>query len=458
MKLDSLGFIFGLLPISIILYAATPRKFRNYTLFVINAVYYLFIGWQAVAITAAAVAMDYGTAVFLDRVRGRAKLAKLRLPLLVLMAGKNIFGAIYFAVVDQMIPTAANFGFVVYAITATGYLVDVFGEHEKAEKDPIRFALFSTLFCKMYIGPLVRWKDMKDQLAGENGEGRRFLPGDVAEGLSIFLFGTAKKVLITDRLVEFALSLEQVNFETPTILGKWLAVIVFALRIFFELSAYSDMARGLALVFGIKLPRNFYYPYQSVSISDFLHRFNSTVTQFFEHYVYNALIREKGETEEGKAKAGVLSDIINTLLVCLLFSLWFGVNFNYMIWGIYLAVFIILEKYLLQKVLDNIPMLFSRLYAFVVIMLSFIIFASDNMSLFLRSVAAVFNFSTDLSTTKLEYLLSSNFLMLVVAVLFSSSLFSFLMRKLKAKSSVLGRILSLVWVIALTVTTVAFLL
>lgn len=459
MVLDSLSFIFVFLPISIALYAATPRKYRNYTLFVINAAYYLLIGWRAAAITAAAVATDYGAAVFFDAAKGKKALSKLRTPLLVLLATKNIVGAVYFAVVNEITSSAADFGFIVYALTATGYLTDVFYGQEKAERNPVHFALFSTLFCKMHIGPLVRWKEMKEQFGGEDGKGRRFSLDDLGEGLSLFLMGAAKKVLIADRLTEFAVALEQVNFNAPSILGKWIAIIAFALRIFFELSGFSDMARGLALVFGLKIPRNFYYPYQSVSVSDFIHRFNSSVTQFFEHYVYNALIKSSGGKEDGDSpKAGIFSDILNTLLVCLLFSLWFGVNFNYMLWGVYLALFIILEKYLLRRLLDNIPMLFNRVYAFVAIMLSFIIFASNNMDEFWNSVVSVFNFSIETVTTQLKYLLSSNYLMLIVAVLFSSSMFSFLLRQIKSKSAAVGKIISLVWVLALTVVTVAFLL
>jgi len=460
-----LGFLFVFLPLAIIIYAFTPGKYKNISLFVINAVYYLLMGWQITLITAAAAVMDYATALFLDVERGK-KLAKLRMPLLILMTIKNIGGAVVFAVLGEFCSAVGVCMFMVYALTATGYLVDVFAGEEAAERNPIRYFLFSTLFCKMHIGPLVRWKDMKTQLAGTDGRGKRgFSLESAGEGLVLFLYGAAKKVLLADRLAEFAAALEQVNMSAPSVLGRWIAVIIFALRIFFELSGFSDMARGLGMVFGLKLPMNFYYPYQSLSVSDFLYRFNTTVAQFFEHYVYNTLSRKKHDTEtnvpqtetDGRKKT-ILSDILNALLVCLLFGMWFGIDLKYLLWGVYLAVFIVIEKYLIGRFLDNIPKLFARLYSFAAVMCSFVIFSTPDGYGILENAGALLAFSEKGVSTQLLYLLNSNKLLLGAAVLFATSLFSVMARVVGKKTGTVVKLVQLVWSLVLLTITVSFLL
>ncbi len=458
MALYSLGFIFVFLPLAIVLYAFTPGRYRNYALLVINAAFYLFAGWRVAAITAAAALIDYAAALFLDAACGRKRLGALRLPVLLLSSGKNIAGAVLFAVLGELRSELVVGGFLVYALTSTGYLIDVFRREAAAERNPVKFLLFSTLFCKMYIGPLVRYGAMKPQLDGEGGN-RRFSLEDAGEGLTLFLRGAAKKVLLADRLADFQASLAAVNASAPSLLGSWSAVLVFALRIFFELSGFSDMAQGLGLIFGLRLPSNFYYPYQSLSVSDFLYRFNTTVSQFFSHYVYDALSPMSTSAPDGSPKREhVLAEVLNTLLVCLLFGLWFGVKLSCIVWGIYLALFILLEKYLIGKLLDAIPRLFSRCYTFAVVMLSFVIFPAGSARGIIYSLSQTFDFSRDATSTELNYLLSSNWLLLTLSVLFASSLFAMLDRIIKKRAKPVADIISAIFAVALLALTAAFLI
>ena len=443
------------LPIcAVVLYVFTPGRYRNYMLFVINAVYYLLVGWRAAAITAAAAVFDYGIALFIDTSRGKRRISVLRTPAVALAVTKNVAGAVFLKVVAEFDSSLAVSGFVVYALTATGYLLDVFRGDEKAERDPVRFILFSTLFCKMFAGPLVRYGELREQLAGEEGRRRLHLEG-VGEGLVLFLYGAAKKVLLADRLTEFGASLAEVNALTPSLLGSWLRVIVFALRIFFELSGFSDMARGLGLVFGLRLPSNFYYPYQSVSISDFLYRFNTTVTKFFRHYVYD-LIVPKDEDREDKKAVGVVLEVLGTLLVCLLFGMWFGVKLNYIIWGAYLAFFILMERFFLGRLLDAIPRLFRRVYSFVIVMFSFVAFSAPDASGTLTALKELFGFSRRSVPAELTWLLSGNWLQLAVSLLFSTSLFSMIGRMISKKAKPVTQIVSAVLSVALLALIVIF--
>ena len=461
MDFCSLGFIFVFLPLAMICYAFTPGRYRNYTLLLINALYYLFAGWRVAAITAAAAVIDYAVGLFLDAAFGGRLLGRLRAPALALAAVKNIAGAVLFAVLGEIHAVIPAAGLAVYALTATGYLIDVFRREIPAERDPVKFLLFSTLFCKMYAGPLVRYGEMKPQLDGDGGK-RRFVLGDAGEGLTLFLRGAAKKVLLSDRLAEFYASLESVNAAAPSLIGSWLGVLVFALRVFFALSGFSDMAQGLGLVFGLRLPSNFYYPYQSLSVSDFLYRFNTTVSQFFTHYVYDALrpmtSAPSRDAEEAPSGRRVPAEVLNTLLVCLLFGMWFGVRLTYIVWGIYLALFILMEKYVTGKLLDAIPRLFARVYSFAAVMISFILFSAGSLRQAAYNLGMLFDFSRETTSAELNYLVSSNWLLLTLALLFSISLFALAGHTLRRRAKPVADILSAICAVALLALTTAFML
>lgn len=317
----------------------------------------------------------------------------------------------------------------------------------------MKFLLFSTLFCKMYVGPLVRYGEMKNQL-DEQSERRSFLLENAGEGLILFLCGAAKKGLLADQIAEFQVSLEAVNASAPSVLGSWAAIIVFALKIFFELSGFSDMAKGLGLILGFHLPENFYYPYQSLSVSDFLYRFNTTATQFFSHYVYDAL----RPIDTSPKHRQIISEILNTLLVCLMFGMWFGIKLCYVIWGIYLAMFILLEKYLTGKLISAMPKLFARVCTFVVIMLSFSIFSSPSVYGISYNLSMLFNFSQDVISGDFIYLVTTNWLLLVLSVLFASSLPVLLGRKIKKRAKFAYDIISALFAVVLLIIITAFLI
>lgn len=461
MEFCSLGFIFVFLPVAIVGYAFTPGRYRNYALFLINAVYYLMLGWRAAAITLAAALIDYAAALFIASARGRGRTAVLRLPVLIAAAVKNIAGAVLFAVIGELSSIVAVAGFSVYALTATGYLIDVFRSECAAERDPVKYLLFSTFFCKMYIGPLVRYGEIKPQLDGAGGK-RRFSLEETGEGLTLFLRGAAKKVLLADRLTEFQTSLAAVSEAAPSLLGSWLTVLVFALRIFFELSGFSDMAQGLGLIFGLRLPSNFYYPYQSLGVGDFLRRFNTTVSQFFSHYVYDALRPKSASANTDEQKepqhGSVLREMLNTLLVCLLFGMWFGVKLNYIVWGVYLALFIVLEKFVIRKALDAVPRLFVRAYSFMAVLISFVIFSGENLIQSVENIGLMFNFSRNATSPELNYLISGNWLLLTLSVLFSFSLFALFGRILRKRAKPAADIISAIFAVALLVLTAAFMI
>jgi len=202
--------------------------------------------------------------------------------------------------------------------------------------------------------------------------------------------------------------------EEATVLSTWCLVIALAFSVYFTLSGFCDMAKGIAAMFGIKLPANFYYPYQSRSVEDFFNRFNITVNQYFRRTVYRSLQEDKN---------GPAADALNILVIGMLMGLWFGFHVNYLLWGLYLGSFIILEKYLYKKVLQATPTLFCRVYALCVVLSSFTIFAGNSARQSLGFIRDMFGFGgLEAFNEQILYLLSSNWLLLVLCVFFSTSL------------------------------------
>jgi alginate O-acetyltransferase complex protein AlgI len=185
------------------------------------------------------------------------------------------------------------------------------------------------------------------------------------------------------------------------------------------------MARGLGRCFGMDLPKNFYFPFQSPSVSDFLDRFNMTVTAFFRHYVYDVLRNDKNSRPQF---------IVNTILISMLCGIWFGIKMNFIFWGLYIAAFIILEEFFLKKILQNIPHFFARVYTFAVTMFSMVIFSSSDLGSIITSYKAMFGIGAAVVTDSITYIVSQNILLLFGGAFFLISAFSMFIRYLSKKN------------------------
>jgi alginate O-acetyltransferase complex protein AlgI len=202
-------------------------------------------------------------------------------------------------------------------------------------------------------------------------------------------------------------------------------MIVFAMMIFFDLSGFCDMAMGLGRCFGMDLPQNFYFPFQSPSVSDFLDRFNMTITGFFRHYVYDVLRNDKNSRPQF---------IVNTLLITMLCGIWFGIEMNFIIWGLYIAAFIIFEEFFLNRVLKKIPPFFARVYTFVVTMFSMVIFSAKDVDSIFINFKAMFGIDASVITDSVAYIVSQNMLIIFVGAFFLISAFSMFVQYLSKKA------------------------
>ena len=412
MQIYSLIFIFAFLPISVALYYAVPKNFKTALLIVISLLFYAAADGAYVLVLLANTLIDYTAASALNRLKpgGRGAKAVLAAALI-----KNLVLIFVWRGLGGVLLPEAPFGLLVSSVSATGYLIDVYSGKQTYERVPARFLLYCLFYPKLYAGPLSSYDGFIMQAKKVS-----FSLSSTATGASEFIQGLAKRNLLALPLMAMnrELKLLQLAGEISA-LSSWAIVATEALGLYYLLSGFCSMAEGTARMYGISLPRNFYYPFQADSIGSFFNRFNITIHRFISRYIYTSL---------GGRKNGVFSDCLNILLVSMVMGLWYGMQFNYMVWGIYLAVFMILERYVYGKYLENHPVL-SRSITFAIVLISFSVFAGNGTVAILGRTASMFGISgAPAADDNTLYILSSNWAVLILSVVFSSSAVQYVMQ------------------------------
>lgn len=418
METGSLTFLYIFLPAALIIYNLAPKKAKSAVLALVSLGFIWLSQPENILFFAADILFLFGLSKALIKAKPKAKKA-----LLLLSISFNAGVIIVFSVTNQLSGRFMPFAAMVISFTAIGYFVDLY----KGEAEPFGsvwdFTVFLAFFGKLARGPLIR--------APKTGENFSFAPFSLSEtgsGLYLFIRGLAKYVVLSVPLMTIHEKLAEANSEEISVVGAWLGMVVFSMMIFFDLSGFCDMARGLGKCFGMDLPQNFYFPFQSPSVSDFLDRFNMTVTGFFRHYIYDVLRNDKNSRPQF---------IVNTLLITMLCGIWFGIRMNFIFWGLYIAAFIIIEEFFLLRFLEKIPHFFARIYTFAVTMFSMVIFsASDTDSIF-SSFRAMFGIGIPMINDSVNYIISQNALVLFAGAFFLISAFSMFIRFLSKKNPVI---------------------
>ena len=419
MHIYSLGFLLVFLPLSALIYYAVPQRYRVFVLFLCSLYFYGAISPVGLLIMMASVGMDYYLAkpLFLWGKGDRRALC-----LLLFAAAKNILLFVVLSSMSQLQDTEMPIGVVVYAFTSLGYLVDLYSGEADLAANPYEYGLFCCFFGKIYVGPILSYSSFSRQL-------REFRPSltRIGAGVVFLLHGLAKKVILADSLGVLMEQLKAIPYLDKTVLSVWMLVICSIFQIYYTLSGFSDMARGIGGIFGLDLPENFHYPLQSESVTDFFSRFNISANRFVRKYVYGAL---------GAEDNGRLATTLNIMLITMLMGLWYGIRLNYLIWGASLGVFIVLETIWGDRFFAKLPAAARRLYTLVVIIVSFAWYSSLSISQgsfylqtmfglrtadLLRNLGGNSTYAMVWSSESL-YLLMSNWLLLAASALFCTSL------------------------------------
>lgn len=367
MLFSSLEFIYLFLPITLFFYFLSPWRAKNYVLLVASLVFYGVAEPKLLPLMLAVSLVNYLFGIFIARA-GSKKKADLYMWLAVFIDVGVLFVFKYLGLFIRLfelpidappLPTGISF----YTFQALSYVVDVRRRTAKAQKNPLLFTTYVTLFPQLVAGPIVRYSEIDGEL-----KARRHTVERISDGVRLFCIGLAKKLLLANPAGECWERMARYSQGNGTVTGAWLGVIFFAFQIYFDFSGYSDMARGLGRMFGFEFPENFNYPYVSRSITEFWRRWHITLSSWFREYVYIPL----GGNRRGKGRT-----YINLFVTWLLTGLWHGGSFNFLLWGLYFFLLLAIEKLFLLRLLERIPRIFRHVYALTFILVGWLIFASD---------------------------------------------------------------------------------
>jgi len=341
------------------------------------------------------------------------------------------------ALLGIVLPIGISF----YTFQILSYVIDVYRGNTKVQKSFIDFAMYVTLFPQLIAGPIVRYVTVAEEL-----ENRTHSFENVAYGINRFIIGLGKKVLIANVLGEFC-EIYKATSE-PSVLFVWLYAIAYALHIYFDFSGYSDMAIGLGRIFGFHFLENFNYPYISKSITEFWRRWHMSLGTWFRDYVYIPL---------GGNRVSTIKWFRNILVVWALTGFWHGANWTFVIWGLYFAAFLILEKLFLKNVFEKIPTIFSRIYVFILLLISWIIFDANSMELAFERMSSMFGMNNlPLISSQTLYYARSYIGVFIIAIIGATPLVKSLVVKLKSSekiNKVINILEPVVQVVLLTVIT-----
>jgi alginate O-acetyltransferase complex protein AlgI len=422
MVFSSLLFLYVFLPICLTAYYLFPqRNIRNVILIVFSLIFYAWGEPIWVSLLVISAIVDYLNGLFIERFRG-SRYAKLglyssltiNLSFLAtfkysdfIVANVNELTGLQFHQPSFLLPIGISF----YTFQAISYIIDVWKGEVKAQRSFINYLLFVSLFPQLCAGPIVRYAHIAKEI-----ETRVFSFEDFSSGVSRFCKGLFKKVLIANIAGQLCVQFLGKDFEQMTIAGSWFGLLMYSLQIYFDFSGYSDMAIGLGRMFGFNYHENFNHPYVSQSITDFWRRWHMSLSGFFKDYVYIPLGGNRHH------------QIRNILIVWGLTGFWHGANWNFIIWGFYFAILLIIEKYLLINILKALPRAVRHLYAIFFIMLGWAIFYFTDVKTLLNFFGVIFNITPhEVSDYELTSSILANIYWLIFALMLCTPIFNRLM-------------------------------
>ncbi len=415
-------FMFYFLVLTLFLYYIVPRRGRNVVLLASSLFFYWWGERAYVSIMFLSTAIDYTHGLLVERckARGNDKGAKMavassivfNLALLCFfkywdfIAGSlQSVGLTFMPVLGVHLPIGISF----YTFQTMSYTIDVYRGDARAQRNILNFGTFVTLFPQLIAGPIIKYKDLGDQIDRRDYSADKF-----SSGVQIFMVGLAKKLLIANNVGMLWDSYKAMAPAELTVAGAWLGVLAFTFQIYFDFSGYSDMAVGLGRMLGFEFLPNFNYPYISKSITEFWRRWHISLSTWFREYLYIPL----GGNRRGKGR-----QVFNLLVVWAATGIWHGANWTFLFWGLYFFVLLMVEKFLLLKPLEKAPAIVGHVYTLFLVMVSWAIFAIEDLSHLASYLRVMFGLgSVPLADGTFGYYLTSFLPVLCVAALASTPL------------------------------------
>ena len=425
-------FLFYFLVLTLLVYYLVPRNFRNLVLLISSLCFYYWGERSYTVIMLLSTAIDFTHGMLVEHFKGKGKLkyAKLavassmffNLALLFFfkywdfLAGSlQAMGLTFMPVLGIHLPIGISF----YTFQTMSYTIDVYRGDTRAQRSIINFGTFVTLFPQLIAGPIIKYKDLGDQIDERTCSADKF-----ASGVRMFMVGLGKKLLIANNVGMLWEAYKAMAPEELTVAGAWLGVLAFTFQIYFDFSGYSDMAVGLGRMLGFEFLPNFNYPYISKSITEFWRRWHISLSTWFREYLYIPL----GGNRCSKGRW-----MFNLLVVWAATGIWHGASWNYLIWGLYFFVLLMLEKFFLLKALDRAPALVGHVYTLFFVLVSWAIFGLEDFTQMTAYLRVMFGLAgAPLIDGALGYYLTSYLPILCVAAVASTPLAAGAFRKLPA--------------------------
>lgn len=458
MVFSQLTFLYYFLPIVMIVYFFSSDKIRNVLIFITGLLFYAWGEPFYVCLMLFSTAIDYTAGRLMAKYDDDNKKRKICLIVSVCMnvgllaifkysdflidSFNGVFGTsvtnpvvLVNKALNSLYPFGLNekrvelpIGISFYTFQSMSYTIDLYLRNIKVQKSFLNFASYVSLFPQIVAGPIVRYEDVANEL-----ESRTVNIAKISAGIGIFVKGLAKKVLLANNIGMVWTQIKAMDYSTISVATAWLGIIAFAFQIYFDFSGYSDMATGLGKMLGFEFPKNFDHPYISKSISEFWRRWHITLGSWFRSYVYIPL---------GGNRNGNFKTYRNLFITWALTGLWHGASWNFILWGLFFGVLIIIERLGFGKILEKLPSAVSMLYTFVMVLFGWVLFDTDTLADAGRYYAAMFGAGGSLVDSYARYTIASNAVMLVLCILISgglgSRLISFCEEKNKRASAVAG--------------------
>lgn len=430
MLFSSISFLYYFLPIVLIVYFVIPNKAKNLVLF-LSSIFFYFWGEPVYTLVMVFAAFSgYIHGLLIDKFRGKvgSKVALISS----LVVGLGLLG--FFKYTDffienintlfssniNLLKIALPIGISFYTFQILSYTIDLYRGNTAVQKNFLDFATYVVLFPQLIAGPIVRYVDVENEL-----KSRKHSIESVSYGITRFIIGLSKKVLLANTLGEFCEIVK--TSDDPSVVFYWLYAISYALHIYFDFSGYSDMAIGLGKIFGFNFPENFNYPYISKSITEFWRRWHISLSSWFRDYVYIPL---------GGNRVSKLKWIRNIFIVWGLTGFWHGAGWNFIMWGLLFAVMLLLEKTVLKSILEKTPVILKRIYVIFILLISWVLFDAPNITVAWERIGYMFGRDLPLISTETIYYALSYLVVFIIGFIACTPICKNVLMKLKENETI----------------------
>ena len=378
MIFSSVFFVFLFLPIVLLAYFIVPGKLKNVVILISSLIFYAWGEPVYIVLMIFSIVYNYIAGIEIDYHREEGRDGRVKFVFLMSVVVNLLilgFFKYYGFVIDNLnhilpieIPNRAlalPIGISFYTFQTLSYVIDVYWGNVKVQKNLIYFGTYISMFPQLIAGPIVRYADVEEQLSG-----RRVSLAKIGSGAAWFLRGLGKKVLLANNIGMAYDAIAALPGDEVSVLAAWIGCAAYTFQIYFDFSGYSDMAVGLGKMFGFEFKKNFFYPYVSKSVTEFWRRWHISLGTWFRDYVYIPL----GGNRVSKGK-----HVRNIMVVWMLTGLWHGAAWNFVMWGLYYGILLLIEKYALAKILEKLPAVVSHIYCLLLVMVGWVFFFSPTL-------------------------------------------------------------------------------